>query len=501
MNAMGVSNNATQNRKSSSTTGDLFVRGVSVLIGGRFTIKVIQFARTIIIARLLFPEDVGLFGMAALAIGFIDVFFQSGFYHAIVQEKGDVRRYLDTAWTGQLLRNLFIAALTFFSAPYIANYFAHHELTPLIQVLSLSVAIVGFQNIGVVLLQKEMRFGRQYFFDIFVVFADAAVVIIAGVIYGNVWALVMGSVANRIVAVILSYIVHPYRPSFLLRKDDLQHLFQYGKWVSLGGLVTYLVSRGDAITVGKFLGAEQLGYYQPALALALLPVLDVGRTLGMALFPMFARINSGAYADVFMRVARPIFALTIPATIGIVALAQYIVPIVYGEKWIPMAPLVSILAFYGFFRSFEVVGQPFFNGIGKPHISTMSLVVQLSTIVLFIVPIVSLYGTHGAAWVMVMSGFFASIVYIFFLLRYGVVKYFDFLGLFSAPLLAGGAMFMLLRLVTHYIYINSGTRLFSAVVFGAGSYACVLWIVDRVMGGQLFAVAQDVRRRMLLSRS
>jgi len=481
----------------SPAPGDQLVRGSFVLVVGRLAIKLVQFARTIVLARLLFPEDIGLFGLAALSLGFMDLFLQPGFNAALIHEKGDVHKYLNTAWSGQIIRNTSMGVLVFFAAPFLGDFFGHPEIVSLTRVLALSLVIVGFENVGIVLFQKELRFNRKFFLDISIVLIEVAVVITAGFIFRNAWALVIGGLANRIAAVVLSYAFHPYRPKFAPKLDQLRYLFRYGKWISLAAVVSYLVNQGDNFSVGKLLGPESLGYYQAAFALALLPVAEFGRTLGNALFPMFAKIAADRREDAFLRVAQLIFAFTVPASLGIFALAQDIVPLLYGPRWVPMVPIVSVLAFYALVRSFDAVGVPFFNGIGKPKISTSALFVQCVTMAVLLIPLVSKFSTVGAAWAMLASGGASALLYITVLLRDKLLRPGELFMLVTPPLIAGLGMVFAIRMFEYFLSVGNVFVLFLYVGLGAGVYFALLWVVDRVSGGEIFNNFRWIQKRVL----
>ena len=421
-------------------TGNRLVRGSFVLVVGRLVIKVVQFIRTIVLARLLFPEDFGLFGLAALSLGVMDLFFKPGFHDALVHEKGDPYQYLDTAWSGQIMRNTFIGVLVFFAAPFLGDFFGHPEIVSLTRVLALSLVIGGFENIGTVFFQKNMQFNRQFFYNMSMVLFEIVTVIVAGFILRSVWALVIGAVAYRIGTVLFSYLFHPYRPKFRPKLAHFRHLLRYGKWVSVSAIVGYFVTQGDNFSVGKLIGPEGLGYYQAAFALALLPAAEFGRVLGNALFPAFAKLEMGRRKESFTRIAQLIFAFTIPASLGIYALAPDIVHVLYGARWLPMAPVVSVLAFYALIKSFEVVGSPFFMGIGKPKVVTAALFVQCVAMAVLLPLFLTKLSTIGAAWAMLGSGFFSALVYITALYREKLFEMKGILRLVSTPLFSGVVM-------------------------------------------------------------
>src|SRR3989344_1015572 len=424
----------------SPDAGNQLVRGSFVLVIGRLAIKIVQFVRTIVLAHLLFPEDFGLFGLAALSIGVMDILFQPGFYAALVHERNDPYKYLDTVWSGHIIRYGVLGILVFFMAPFLGDFFAHPEIVPLTRVLALALVISGFENPGLALYQREMRFNRLFFLNMSMVLFEIVIVIVAGFMLRSAWALVIGAVSYRIGNVFFSYLFHPYRPKFAPNLAHLQHLLRYGKWVSLSAVVGYFVVQGDNFSVGKLIGPEGLGYYQAAFALALLPAAEFGRVLGNALFPAFAKLEMGRRKESFTRIAQLIFAFTIPASLGIYALAPDIVHVLYGARWLPMAPVVSVLAFYALIKSFEVVGSPFFMGIGKPKVVTAALFVQCVAMAVLLPLFLTKLSTIGAAWAMLVSGFFSALVYITALYPEKLFEMKGILRLVSTPLFSGVVM-------------------------------------------------------------
>ncbi|OGZ08556.1 MAG: hypothetical protein A3D65_04855 [Candidatus Lloydbacteria bacterium RIFCSPHIGHO2_02_FULL_50_13] len=480
----------------SPMAGEQLVRGSFVLVVGRLAIKAVQFVRTIVLAHLLFPEDFGLFGLAALSLGVMDLFLQPGFYAALIHERGDPHQYLDTVWSGQIMRNTFIGALVFFVAPLLGNFFAHPEIVPLTRVLALSLVIAGFENVGVMFFQKNMQFNRQFFFNMSMVLFEVVTVIIAGFVLRSVWALVIGAVAYRIGNVLLSYAFHPYRPKFAPKLAHFRHLLRYGKWVSLGAIVGYFVTQGDNFSVGKLIGPEGLGYYQAAFALALLPAAEFGRVLGNALFPAFAKLEAGRHKEAFTRISQIIFALTIPASLGIYALAPDIVHMLYGARWLPMAPIVSVLAFYALLRSFEAIGSPFFMGIGKPKVATIALFLQCLSMAILLPLLLTKFSTVGAAWAMLGSGCVSALVYIVALYREKLLDMGGIFQLITAPLFSGLIMIIVIGAAKTFVPIQNIFALLCYVGFGGLVYFLVLWCADTLGKGQIFTHFQWVRARV-----
>lgn len=469
-------------------TGSAVARGATLLFATRMTIKFLQFIRTVILARLLFPNDFGLFGMAVVSLGLVDTFFQPGLNSALVREKGNVYEYLNSAWTMAVLRNTILLAAIFFLAPLVGLFFHNETIVPFVRVLALAPFIAGFENIGAVLFQKEMQFNKNFQFLVSIVLLEVIFVVVAAFFLRSAWALVFAAVAYRLFGTILSYIFHPYRPKFEWNMKRIRHLFSYGKWMWAMSIIGYFVSQGDNITVGKMLTPSDLGFYQAAFALALLPSGEIARSFGNILFPLFSRIGHDKefLKRSFVRVARIIFAVTIPASFGLFALAPEIVSNVYGERWLGMVPILSILIFYGLIKSFEFVVSPLFLGVGKPKTSAVSLFSQFAVMLILIVPFTAKFGAPGTAFAVLLGSIVAQGILLFAVRR---EIGFGFRGLADIawlPFLSAFLMYTAIAGTKSVFPILGVSGLFFFVLYGAGVYVVVLFSLDFLFGKNMY---------------
>ncbi|MBI1755400.1 lipopolysaccharide biosynthesis protein [Candidatus Azambacteria bacterium] len=481
-------------------SGQKVARGSVLVVAERFVIKAVQFVRTVIVARLLFPDDIGLFGMATLAMGVTEAFVQTGFNAAIVQEKGDVRRHLDSAWTVNVIRGIAVALLLLFViAPLAGGFFANEQVTPLIRALALIVFMGGFENIGIVLLQRELRFGRQVLYDVSGVIVETIGVIVGVIMLKNAWGLVFGSLAGRTAYLVASYALHSYRPRFILDVSGAKYLFGFGKWIGASGIVTFFASSGDNLMAGKLLGASALGFYQIAFALGTLPAVEIGRVLGKVFFPAYARFQEDRerLVSAFFRVSQMVFLITIPASVGLAALAPEIVSFVYSSRWLPMVPALYVIALYGLLKSFDFLVTPLFLAIGKPHVQTFALVIQASVMFLLIIPFTHAYGIVGVAWA-ATAGLCAAQAMLFWRLRreMPIMNALVFLKLFSVPA-AGSAIMAFFVLFSKSIAPpESIFFLLLYIAYGMAVYFGTVFFLDKMSGGKLYESLIWIRKNV-----
>src|SRR6185369_11751474 len=112
-----------------------------------------------------------------------------------------------------------------------------------------------FESIGIILLQKDLKFNVNFFYNTIGYVSQLIATIIAAVYFRNYWALVVGAFIGRIVSLILSYALSSYRPKFDFSLIGAKHLFKYGKWIGITGVILFFVSQGDYLTIGKVLNA------------------------------------------------------------------------------------------------------------------------------------------------------------------------------------------------------------------------------------------------------
>jgi len=461
--------------------GQRAVRSSFIVLISRFLTKALQFIRTIVLARLLFPTDFGLFGMAAIALGLIDNFFQTGFYSAIIHKKENARDYIESAWSFNIIRNTLVAVILFFSAPLVGRFFAGNEIVVmLVRVLALPVFIIGFENPGIILWQKELQFKKKSQIDICLVILEMTITITSALVLQSVWALAIGSVLNRFFAVVLSYLFHPYRPKFLIDWKKIKELYFYGRWVSVSSIVNFFIGQGDNLAVGKILGSAALGFYQVAFSLGMMPAVEIAKVFGGILFPLFAKIQNdkSLLRRTYVRVSSLIFAITIPASFGLFILAREITTFVYGPRWSLMVPILMILTWVGFLKSFEQVTNSFFLGIGKPAVSTGSSSVQLITMSVFIVPLTFSLGTEGVALTVALGALFTQL-YLLYVLRQEINL--GILGILKTgvePIVSSLAMIFSLYLLKQFWPVFSWWSLLVYVVLGVIIYGLILMVVD-----------------------
>lgn len=380
----------------------------------KFVQEILYFARLIILARLLAPRDFGVIGIAMLTLAVLDTFSQTGIQDALIQKKEDIRGYLDAAWTGLVLRGFSLFGLMFVLAAPAASFFKAPEAANIIRVFGLSQLVVAFANIGVVEFEKHLRFHKQFVYHIAGNITNFVFVIVWALLFHSVWAFVLADLAGRIIQVVVSYAIHPYRPRFRWDLPKIKELFRFGRWVMGSSVLIFLVTQGDDIFVGRVLGAAMLGFYQMAFKISNTPTTEISHVIGQVMFPTYAHLqdNPLRLKEAYLKVFQVIIFLSFALTSLILVLGPDFIRLFLGEKWLPMTLSLQILALAGLVRSIIGTTGPLFYGVGRPEIEARWEFVRLVVLAAALVPLTLNWGLAGASLAVFLSLFVSLVGFI-----------------------------------------------------------------------------------------
>ena len=450
----------------------------------RLAVQALSMGRILVLARLLAPEDFGVVAIALVSLNLVEALSTSGFREALVQRKEEIREYLDTAWTVQIIKSAILGGCFFLAAPGIATLFDAPQVLYVVQVTSIVVFLNGLRNIGTVYLRRELQGSREFVYRIGQPLADTAVAVPLAFVFHNVWALVFGALAGGLMQLVLSYGLHPYRPRLRLDLPKARELFLFGRWILVNSTIGLLSSQGDRLVVGKLLGPAALGLYLMGGRLSGLLATEVTEVIARVSFPAFSKLQDSPLAlrRGLLQVVGLGVSITLPFAVAVALLAPGLVQVVLGEQWIPAVPVIGILGFAAMVRMLVVVGGVPFQSIGRPAVVTAANTISLVAIIALLWPLIHEFGLLGAAVAVLLGNCLA--------LPYLALKWFQDLGLrveslvkATAPGLVLGGLVLLALLGGGVVFPEQGlASLVSSVALGGCTYligCAVLWQVTR----------------------
>jgi O-antigen/teichoic acid export membrane protein len=413
--------------------------------------------RTVVLAHLLAPQDFGLFGIGMLAIATLETFSQTGFQAALIQKKGNVKAYLDTAWTVSAIRGVLLFIILVCSAPLIAAFFNSPQATLVVKVIAISTLLSGFGNIGILFFQKELEFHKQFIYEFSATLTDLTTALFLALVLRNFWALVYAGLAANFIRFLSSYILHPYRPRISFQKEQVQELLGYGKWVFASSVLIFLITQGDDIFVGRILGVTALGIYQMAYLFSNLPATEITHVISKVTFPAYSKVKDDPerLRESYLKVLQLTAFISIPLAGAIFILAPQFTKIFLGNKWLPMVPPVKILVLAGMIRSLAATTGPVFGGIGKPHIDTKWQIIRFMVLAVSIYPLTAAWHMVGTSFAVLLSISIATIGFSVMVIKQTRCGYQSFFKYIIFPSINTFVMIIIIHfIILHYAILT-----------------------------------------------
>lgn len=441
-------------------------------------VKVIFLARTLILARLLIPEDFGLLAISMIAVDVLLRITDFGMVPALVQKQDVEDQHYNAAWTVGIVRAVAVALIVFMAAPLIAELFSEPRATDLIRIVTIRPILEALVSIKVANLTRDLQFRSLAFIYLPEALANTLVSITLAPFWG-VWALIAGALAGPVALIIASYIFAPHRPRLSFAMQPIRPLIQYGRWIFMTSLISVLGSSMVQLVISRQLGAAELGLYYLAAKLAFIPY-EVGyEVVGAVAFPLFARLQSDLQkaARAFRSILTGISALLLPVCVLMIVLAPSLVENVLGSRWAGTDSIIRILTLVSVVELIGVTIAPALKGLGQPNRLVVIEISQSLLLITLIWWLTSLFGVNGAALAWLPAAVVAQTISIIFLVQV-LPKPFAGLGLpmgiISFVSLLGGVIALL---VNNALGGLIGFILASALALCV--FGILLWLSDR----------------------
>lgn len=476
-----------------STASGVLWTGISQFISQAF-----QFIVLIILARLLYPEEFGIVGMAAIFTGFVSRFNELGLSAAIIQRKNIDEMHLSTSFWTSLGTGVILCILTIIVSPYIADYFQEELVRPILIVSSANFIVGSFTVIPRTIFTKNLDFKKLAIVEICATFISGLISILLAVNGYGVWSLVLGGLSISFISVFLFWKMSTWRPSSKFSIPHFKELFSFGGHFMGSSVLNYVDSNVDYLVVGKMIGASALGYYTLAYNLITFPLYKISTIITRVTFPAFSIIQNDnqTLRTAYLKVVRYISMITFPMLAGMFVVAPEFILVIYGSKWTPMILTLQILCLAGALKSVGTTVGTILLSKGRPDIQfkwNIFTVIVLTIAVLLGVE----YGIEGVAAMVTISA-----VLLFSIIQRITNKLID-LGMYNYfkaiyPAITGSisliiAVSIYKKIIMIYGLSNSEI-LISSIIIGIIVYVLFMWIFFNNLLKEMRLIISGMRR-------
>lgn len=360
---------------------------------------------TVVLARILLPEQFGLVALAVVLITYAEAFADAGVAQALVylpRTRDSLRAALACSLTAGVV--LMLAAMV--SAPALAAAFHRPDVTPLTRLLAVTLLGASLAALPESLLRRELLFRRMTVATVVRVVLTGVVSIVLAVAGYGAWALAWGTATGSVGYTILIWLFAPERPDLAVwrtTRRDVRQIMAYGMPAAASNLLSRLIFNVDYLIVGGLLGATALGYYTLAFRIPELIIINIFYVISGVAFPMFSRLNRDLprLRKAYLFSVRVYCLYGLCAGVGLAIVAGLIVPLVFGGRWHDaVAPLVP-LALYAACRSIGVGANDVYKALGRPGLALSLSVFRLVVLVPALLAGARYGGIVGVAWAQV----------------------------------------------------------------------------------------------------
>lgn len=338
------------------------------------------FIVTIILVRLLSPQEFGLLAMVTVLTSFANIFGELGFSAALVHKQDVQPVHLSSVFWLNLGIGLLLTLVFVGLAPLIAGFYQEPILVPLTMFLSLNFVIGSFNIVQNTLLTKALDFHILSKVEISAVIISGIIAILMAYTGFGVWSLATQSVVATFVTAVLLWSLGNWRPSFVFNWSAIQELLGFSMSLFGSKLLNYWVRNLDYLLIGRLLGTGPLGIYTRAYELMLMPLTTVSRVISRVMFPALSQIQGEKerVKRAYLQVTRIIALITFPMMLGLLVTAEPFVLTLFGPRWAEMIPLVQIFSVVGMLQSIGTLNGNLYLSQGRADLQfKVGLVVHI----------------------------------------------------------------------------------------------------------------------------
>ncbi|MDP2688968.1 MAG: MOP flippase family protein [Deltaproteobacteria bacterium] len=347
------------------------IRGSAWTMLSNIGANLTTFAVLIVLARLLSPDDFGIVAITSVFTGIVTLFQDLGMGAAIIQRKEINDEYLSTSFVVSLAAGIVIAAALVLASPLIASFYGEEVLKPVLMVSAAGFVLSPFVSTHTSILTRRLEFRKITGIHLATQALSGAFSITLAFYGSGVWSLVLGRLLAQPLLIPAVWSITGWRPRPVFVRKCFNDLFGYSSNLLGFNIINYCARNFDNLIIGKYLGAQILGYYSVAYNLMLKPLQLISWSIGKVLFPVFSTIQDDIERTraVYLKVIRSISLVTFPMMTGLVMVSREFVLTVYGSRWEGAILPLQLLCIVGALQSIGTTGGVIFNSRGRPDLT------------------------------------------------------------------------------------------------------------------------------------
>lgn len=458
--------------------------------GGRIATQLLI---QVCLARLLAPEDFGLMAMLMVVTSVGMVFVEGGFGLALIHRKDSTREEESSVLFVNLLLALIATVIVWLGAPWVAAFYGHPILAPLLRFCSLVLVVGAFGVVQNALLSRSLSFKILTIANLASSGVAGGIAILLAWNGIGIWSLAWQFVLAAALKTAILWLMSSWRPVLSFQLAAIRTMGVYGSSLVASQLIAAVFENLHQLLIGKFYTAADLGFYSRGKAMEALPVGAFSSAVGTVLLPAFVNLNTdpAAFRNGMRRAVRCMMAVAAPMMILLAVLAEPLFAVLLSTKWLPAVPYFQWFCASGLLYPIHLLNLNSLLALGRPKLYLKTEIIK-RVIALAGAAAALPFGVLAFSQTAVVVSFFSLMVNTFYtsrLVSYEMLRQLlDCTPFLISAAAAGAAAWAILRLPD----IGSTAQLVVGASTGAAIYFVISWILGR---DTYHYIAQSFRNR------
>lgn len=332
----------------------------------RSSVQLVNFILTIVLARILTPEDYGLIALVVVFINLASVFVEGGLNTALVQKKKVDQLDFSTIFYTSIAFAISLYVILFFCAPVISSFYDNESLISVVRILGLSLVLYAINSVQKAFLTKKLLFKKLFYSSLGAVVISGCIGIIMALQDCGVWALVTQSIVSQFSVTIIMWYTVKWRPTLEFSIERFIGLFDFGWKIFASNLLTTTFQNVRSLIIGKIYSAESLAFFDRGKQFPSLIVDNINSSIQSVLFPVLSESqdNRDTVKAMIRRSIKTSSLIIFPIIFGIAILAEPSVKFLLTDKWLGAVPFIQIFCMAYLFMPMQIANLEAIKSLG-----------------------------------------------------------------------------------------------------------------------------------------
>lgn len=463
----------------------------------RSGMQITQVAVSIVLARLLAPDDFGVLAIIMSFVLFADIIVQCGLRDGLVQKKDADASDFSTVFWMQLAFATAFYIILFFAAPIISEIYANDNITLAIRVIGITLFLGALTSVQEAYIQKHFLFKKMFLRSVFVIIPSGALGIALAYFGYGIWALIFQQLASAFLMCVFMTFMVPWKPKFVFAAKEAKKFFNYGYKIQLSSMLIVGYNSLNNLIIGKIFSPALLGFYTRGQYFPHFFVKNINESVNAVLFPALSNIQDNL--EQFKQRTRMTIKcscfIMFPLMAILASCAEPLVMFLLGEKWLPSVLFLQLFCFIFALTPFFTVNSIAINSLGRSDrylkIETIRKVIDIIALAVALIIFKTLEAVAIAYAISSAINIFVNAHPNKKLINYGCTRQIaDVFPIFVLSLICGATVFAI-----SFLEIPTLAILALQIFIGAMLYLSLSRIVDKETYDYIFKMIREATKK------